>query len=441
MKTKLVFSVLLTLSLFISGYAQTLDKTKLDQFFDRLAEKNKAMGSLTITKDGNPIYKRAIGFSHINGAEKKPATPATRYRIGSISKMFTAVMIFQLIDEGKLKLTDTLDKFYPQIPNAGKITIAQILAHRSGIHSFTDDPDFRTWRMNTKTKDEILDVIAKSTPDFEPDAKYNYSNAGYIVLSYVVEKITGKNYQDALKERITSKVGLADTYLGTGNNDVTKNESLSYRYTEDWTVQPETHLSIPIGAGAIISTSHDLNKFIESLFNLKLVSQDSLNQMMQKNMGMETFPLDGKTFYGHGGAIDGFRSLLFYLPEEKLAIAYTANGVAYQQNSIVAGVFEIYQNKPFTIPAFETVAVSPEILDKYVGVYSKEGVPVKVTITRNGGTLSFQLTGQSAFQLDATAPNKFRFDQTGVILEFDASKNQMLVKQGTRETIFTKEGQ
>src|SRR6266498_3870390 len=134
MKLKILFATLLTLALSIAGYAQTLDKAKLDQFFDRLAEKNKAMGSLTIAKDGNVLYTRAIGYSQINGTEKRPLTAANRFRIGSITKMFTATMILQLVEEGKLKLTYTLDKFFPQIPNAQKITIAQILAHRSGIH-------------------------------------------------------------------------------------------------------------------------------------------------------------------------------------------------------------------------------------------------------------------------------------------------------------------
>jgi CubicO group peptidase (beta-lactamase class C family) len=143
MKIKILLATLLTLVLFTAGHAQTLDKAKLDQFFDRLAEKNKAMGSLTIAKDGNVLYTRAIGYSQINGTEKKPLTIATRYRVGSITKMFTGVMILQLVEEGKLKLTDTLDKFFPQIPNASKITIAQILARRSGIHDVSEDRDFR----------------------------------------------------------------------------------------------------------------------------------------------------------------------------------------------------------------------------------------------------------------------------------------------------------
>src|SRR5438094_5784572 len=150
MKTKILLATLLALALWTAGYAQTLDpssvavlrrvdKAKLDQFFDRLAQKNKAMGSLTIARDGNVLYTRAIGYSQISGTEKKPLTAASRYRIASITKMFTAAMILQVVEEGKLKLTDTLDKFFPQIPNANKITIAQILAHLSGIPNVRRD--------------------------------------------------------------------------------------------------------------------------------------------------------------------------------------------------------------------------------------------------------------------------------------------------------------
>ena len=203
MKIKILFATLLALALFTAGYAQTLDKAKLDQFFDRLAEKNKAMGSLTIAKAGNVLYTRSIGYSQINGTEKKPLSAASRFRIGSITKMFTAVMILQLVEEGKLKLSDTLDKFFPQIPNAQRITIAQILAHRSGI------PNSRpTSKTNAVTKDELLTIVSKGTPDFEPDTKHSYSNSGFFILGLIVEKLTVKSYEEALKERITSRIGL-----------------------------------------------------------------------------------------------------------------------------------------------------------------------------------------------------------------------------------------
>ena len=426
------------LALFSASYAQTLDKAKLDKFFDTIAEKNKGMGSLAVAKDGKVLYSRAIGYSQISEKEKKAATAATKYRIGSIAKMFTAAMIFQLVEEGKLKLTDPLAKFYPQIPNAEKITIAQILSHKSGIHSFTGDADFKTWLMNPKTKEEMLAVIAKSKPDFEPGEKMQYSNAGFVVLGYIVEKVTGKSYQEALKERITSKIGLSDTYVG-GKTDISKNETFSYSYAGNWKQETETDLSIPGGAGAIVSTPADLTKFIQALFDLKLISEESLEKMKTEKMGMFPFPLNGKTVYGHTGGIDGFFSMLTYAPEEKLAIAYVSNGMIYHVNDIMLGVNAIYANRPFTIPTFEVFKIKPEELQKFTGVYAMPDFPLKISVTAEGETLFAQATGQGKFPLEATDANKFKFDAAGIVMEFDAEKNQMTLTQGGKARVFTKE--
>jgi CubicO group peptidase (beta-lactamase class C family) len=265
--------------------------------------------------------------------------------------MFTAAMIFQFVEEGKLKLTDTLDKFFPQIPNAGKITIAHILSHRSGIHDFIREPDFRAWSLTPRTKDETLAFIARGKPDFEPGEKRSYSNAGFVLLGYVVEKLAGKPYQDALKKRITGKLGLKDTYAGTGKTDVSKKESFSYSYAGDWKQHEEMDLSIPGGAAAIISTPSDLVKFIQALFDGKLISQENVNQM-KNGIGMSENKLGGKTVYGHSGGTDGFSSTVFYLPEEKLAVAYTANAKVYSHGKIFSGILDIYYNKPFEIPTF-----------------------------------------------------------------------------------------
>src|SRR6266545_1045644 len=389
---KTLFATLLTLALSTAGYAQTLDRAKLDQFFDRLAEKNKAMGSLIIAKEGKVLYARAIGYSQINGTEKKPLTAANRYRIASITKMFTAAMILQLVEEGKLKLTDTLDKFFPQIPNAKKITMVQILSHRSGIPNVRRDQNSQG-NVNTTpiTKDEMLALIAKATPDFEPDLKQSYSNSGYFLLGLIIEKLTGKPYEEALKERITSKIGLADTYIATGNIDVNKNESLTYiNFGGDWKQVRENHPSILFGGGQIVSTPNDLAKFIQALFDGKIVSKENLDQMKTirdgdgLGLGMEPFTFAGKTFYGHAGGGDNYGAWLSYEPEEKLAVAYTTNAKIYPVENIVRGVVDIYYNKPFTIPALESLAISPEVLDKYVGVYSSPEAPVKWTITRDG---------------------------------------------------------
>jgi D-alanyl-D-alanine carboxypeptidase len=449
MKTKMLFNSLLSLALFTTGYAQTPDKDKLDQFFDRLAEKNKAMGSLVLVKDGKVLYSRAIGYSQVSGTEKKPMTAANRFRIGSITKMFTAAMIMQLVEEGKLKLTDTLNKFFPQVPNGSKITIEQILWHRSGIPNVKREQNSQR-NMNTipVTKDEMLALIVKTTPDFEPGAKHSYSNSGYQLLGLILEKVTGKPYGEALTERINSRIGLKDTYIATGNIDVNKNEALTYmNFGDGWQPVPETHPSILFSAGAIVSTPNDLARFIQALFDGKIVSKKSLDQMKTirdgEGSGMEPFTFAGKTFYGHTGGADNYGAWLAYLPEEKLALAYTTNAKVYPVGGIVNGVMDIYYNKPFQVPTFESIAVSPETLDKYVGVYSATDAPVKFTITREGATLYAQPPGaQNPVPLEATAQDKFKIDNgtaTGIVFEFDATKNQMTVKRSGGQRVFTKE--
>ena len=439
LKMKTFWASLLTLAMCASGYAQTLDKAKLDRFFDRLAEENKAMGSLTIAKDGNVLYSRAIGYSQIDGSEGKRSTSATRYRIASVTKMFTATMILQLSEEGELKLTDTLESFFPRIPNAEKITISQMLAHRSGIHDFTEDRGYTSWKTEPKTPGEMVALIAQSKPEFDPGEKTKYSNSNFVLLGFIAEKVGGEPYQQALEDRITSRIGIKNTYLGTGKTDAAKNESFSYKYGRTWERQPETHLSIASGAGALISTPADLATFIQALFDLKLISQNSLNQMMQNDFGMNTFPYNGKTLYGHTGGMDNFGSWLVYLPEEKLAVAYTSNAKVYPVADIVDGVFDIYWNRLFQIPTFETVAISAEVLDKYVGVYSSPAAPVKFTVTRDNATLFVQRTGQSAVPLEATAQDRFKIDPPGIVIEFDAAKNQMIIKRSRGQKVFTKE--
>lgn len=437
-KIKITLAVLFCLALSVTGDTQSIDKAKLDQLFDRLLEKNKGMGSITIAKDGKVLYTRSFGYGQITETMKKPLTETTKYRIASITKTYTAVMIFQLIEEGKLRLGDHLDKFFPQIPNADKITIAQILSHRSGIPELAVDAG---WRLQPRTHKEVLAAIAKGKPDFEPGSQHMYSNTGYVLLGYIVEKVGGEPYQEALKQRITSKIGLKNTYMGVGNTNAENNESLSYRYLGTWKEAPEMNLSIPAGAGAIISTPTDMTKFIQALFDGKLVSKSSLEQMITmrdgEGMGMEPFSFAGKTLYGHTGGSNVSGSWLAYEPKEKLAMAYTTNAKIYPVSDIVTAVFDIYWNRPYQIPTFEALEVSPEVLDQYVGVYVVAGTPAKMVVIRAGATISIE-NGANRIPLEATAPDKFTI-APGVTVTFDTAKKQMTIKRPQGERIFTKE--
>ncbi len=437
MSQKIASFLLLFLILQSCTHAQTFNKAKLDSFFVAMNVHDENMGSIAIASNGAAVYQNAIGYSQLNKDLKTPATIKTKYRIGSISKMFTAVMIFQLIDEGKLSFETPLATYFPQLPNAQKITIGEMLDHRSGLHNFTNDSLYTA--SAPKSEAEMIAIFASQKPDFEPDTKAEYSNTNFVLLGYIIEKLTGKTYAEELKKRVTSKIGLADTYYGAKANPA-KNEAYSYKYTGQWTQMPETDMSIPGGAGAIVSTPADLVKFINALFAGKLISRTSLELMktMKDNFGMAmiTIPFYDKKGFGHTGAIDGFSSLLVYFPEDKLAVAYTSNGVRYSTNDVIIGALSIYFNKPFTIPAFKTINLSTADLDKYVGKYSSTQLPLKVAITKNNTMLFAQATGQMAVPLEAKGDNKF--DYAGVTIQFDTAKNSFSFIQGGVTYLFTK---
>ena len=252
--------------------------------------------------------------------------------------------------------------------------------------------------------------------------------------------MTGKSYAQALEERITSKLGLADTYLAAASVDVSKNESLTYfNIGNDWKPGRVTHPS----SFEIVSTPSDMAKFIAALFDLELISQDSLNQMKTirdgEGLGIVTFTFAGKTFYGNTGGGDNYGAWLAYQPEEKLVVAYTTNAKVHPVKDIVSGVVDIYYGKPFEIPAFEAIAVNQEVLDKYVGVYSSPDVPNKWTITTNGGTLFVQPGSEGAAAVEATAQDKFQLFSGRVTFDFDAAKHQMILKRAGRTIVFTKD--
>lgn len=441
MKLRISASLLLLIFSFTLKGQLSFRKEKEDSLMALLSDKDKAMGSIAVMDKGKLIYSRAIGYREISPA-KAPSDIHTKYRVGSITKMFTSTMLFQLVEEGKLQLSQTLDKFFPLVPNAGKITIGNMMNHRSGIHSFTDDPQYKTYMTQAKTRNEMLGIIEATKPDFEPGEKYQYSNSNYVLLGYIVEDFRKMPYNEALQKYICKKAGLTETYYGD-KADISKNESYSYAFTGGWDRQPETDMSIPHGAGAIVSTPSDLVIFINALFDGSFIKPATLSQMKTISDGMGfgimQFPYDKKTVYGHGGGIDGFNSILIYIPEDRLAISYCSNGTIYGVNDILLRTLNNYYGKKEKLPEFKVYNADPEAFDQYTGVYSTPGIPIKLTISKNGERLFGQGEGQPPFPLEASAKDEFKFEAAGIVIMFLPEKNQLKLIQGGRENLFTRE--
>ncbi len=438
---KKIFYTLLTLGFLCqNGLAQNLDKTKLDNYFEALESNNKFMGSVAVSKNGKIIYSKSVGFSDWENSLRVDEN--TRYRIGSISKTFTAVLVLKGVEENRIDLKQTIDKYFPTIKNAKRITIEDLLYHRSGIHNFTDDKDYLTWNTRPKTEKEMVAIIANRGSDFEPDSKSQYSNSNYVLLSYILEKSFQKPYGELLEEYIIDPIELGNTYFGGEINNSNKNCN-SYRYSETWELVPETDVSIPMGAGGIVSTPKDLVKFSDALFSGKLLNRESLEKMktIKENFGIGLFqiPFYNKIGYGHTGGIDGFSSVFSHFSDGEISYALTSNGTNYNNNNISISVLSAVYDKPYEIPEFTTIELSSKDLDKYLGVYSSTQLQMKIAVTKENKTLIAQATGQSSFPLEATEKDKFKFDQAGIVMEFNPTENTMILKQGGGQFIYIKE--
>ena len=436
---KKIFLTLLNLGILCQiVLSQNFDKAKLDGYFKTLESNNKFMGSVAVSQNGEIIYSKSVGFSDYEN--KLKANENTRYGIGSISKTFTAVLVLKGVERKKVGLKQTIDKYFPTIKNASKITIENLLYHRSGVHNFTNDKDFLTWNTQSKTEKEMVAIIANGGSDFEPDSKSQYSNSNYVLLSYILEKIFQKPYGDLLREYITEPIGLKNTYFGDSLNNSNSN---SYRYLESWKIVPKTDTSIPMGAGGIFSTPKDLVKFSDALFGGKLLSRESLEKMMtikeKFGIGLFQMPFYDKIGYGHTGGIDGFNSIFSHFSNGQISYALISNGTNYNINDISISVLSAIYNKPYVTPKFSTIKVSPEDLNKYLGVYSSTQLPMKITVTKENNTLIAQATGQSSFPLEATDMNKFKFDQAGIVMEFNPAEGTMILKQGGGQFVFKKD--
>lgn len=434
-------SIFFSSLLFVSfAFGQELDTAKLNNYFDVLESKGKFMGSVALAKEGKIIYTKSSGYRDVENNIKADAD--TKYRIGSISKTFTAVLVFKAIAADLLSLDTPLKDYYPEITNADKITIEHLLNHRSGIHNFTNDADFLSWNEQAKTEAEMLAIIKNGGSDFSPDSKAEYSNSNYLLLSYILEKCFQKSYEQILEEQIIKPLGLERTHLGKKINPKL-NEAYSYRSLGSWEKDAETDISIPIGAGGIVSTPKELVLFSEALFKGQLISKEDLTQMktLQDNYGFGLFqiPFYGSIGYGHTGGIDSFTSVFSYFENGDISYALCSNGSSYNTNNISIAVLSAAYNKEFSIPSFSTTELSEEELKQYAGLYASEQIPLKITISVKDGKLIGQASGQAAFPLEMEAKDTFKYELVGLVIQFKPEENSFILKQGGGEFLFSKE--
>jgi CubicO group peptidase (beta-lactamase class C family) len=439
--TKGFTSAVASISLITSLSAQPFDTAKLNRYFDRLDSNNRFMGSVAVMKSGRLIYQHTNGWADIAGGRKADAY--TRYRVGSITKTFTAVMVMKTVEAEKLKLDQTIDKWFPKVRNADHITIRHLLTHRSGIHNITDLTGFMNRAVHPWTQEKLLDTINAQVSDFEPGASLRYSNSGYILLTMMLEKIWEKPYEQLLHKWILKPARLKETTYGK-IPDPASNMALSFRMVfGKWVAQPMTDPSIPLGAGSITSTPADICRFAEKLFTGKLIRPENLSEMTkwQQNIGagLFRFPFGDMWAAGHTGGIDAYLSVYGHFRDEKLSFAITSNATNMVLNDVTIALLSAAFNKPYALPDFTKVQLSEAELDRYVGIYATKQFPLKLTFSRKNGSLVCQATGQMPFTLTAHGEHRFSFEKGGIEVRFDPDNNRLQFQQSGGRYTFTKD--
>lgn len=439
----LLFLILLQPQL--SEAQHTFDQEKLNTYLTTLEESDKFMGSVAILEDENVLFRNSYGMA----SQGQPSDVNTIYRIGSITKTYTSTMLMQLVEQGEISLSDHLNEFFPEIPNADKITIEHLLHHRSGLVSITNREEYMDYYTEGSTRQEMIDRMIEYGTNFEPGEKMEYSNSGYLLLGYIIEDVTGMDYADALQNMIIEPLGLEKTYYGMDISS-DRGEAQSFSFTEDgWEESPETDMSVPHGAGAIVSTPTEVGLFLNALFDGELVSMESLEKMKNLKdgygLGIFRIPFNERFAWGHNGGIDGFQSTSDHFPEEDLTFVLLGNGVNYSLNDIAIGTLSILFNNDFEIPDFsdepDPVELSENELQAYTGYYTSDDIPLEVEVFIEEGVLKAKATGQGAFPLSAFEGGLMKFNPAGITMIFnnltDGNYEGFELQQGGQTYQFT----
>lgn len=309
--------------------ASAQQNARLDALVLKYAEAGQFMGAVRVARGGETIFSQGYGFANLEW--KIPNVPESKFRVGSITKQFTAACVLLLEERGKLRVDDPLGKYIGNPPEAWKaVTIRHLLTHTSGIPSLTQFPEYPEFKLLPATMEKTLALIRSKPMQFAPGEKYAYSNSGYILLGHVVERASGARYEDFLRENILAPLGMRDT--GYDANAAILPHRASGYTARGGPMRNAAHIdmTVPHAAGALYSTTGDLLRWQEALFGGRVLRPESLARMLTPSLedygfGVIVRSRNGRRCVEHGGGIDGFNAFMAYYPDRRVAVIVLGN--------------------------------------------------------------------------------------------------------------------
>lgn len=462
------FSALLAFGTFSSAnaYAKSQSKTEVDaeriQQIDQLltaSYKSTDPGAvILIAKDGKPLLRKAYGMADV---EKGVALKVEDvFRIGSVTKSFTATAILLLEEEGKLSVKDEITRFFQDFPMQGrKITIEHLLTHTSGVATYTDMPSVRN-ATNLSNPLEVINLFKDAPMMNVPGEQFVYNNSGYYLLGAVIEQVSGMSYADFVAKRIFTPLGMHSTaYEGrerAPGAGLAAKRVTGYR-TQDgrFMLAPDITMNLIFSSGGLVSTADDLNRWQDAMASEKLLKPATWKRVftpaalnsgkpIEYGYGWVLRKLRGQPMREHSGVVAGFQAMVLTLPQEKLSLVFLTNQQARQNVARRMGeqIAAMAIGKPFQ--ELKPIALADEVLAQLEGVYQLEGKPARI-VTRVGKDLR-QQAGNSQIVMRSFADNEF-FLPDGSFTRYRFERNavgkvmrMVRIDSGDEEEIYTRVG-
>lgn len=336
---------------------------KIDEFVQIFHDYGLFSGSVLVAEKGKVIFKKGYGMANIEW--NIPNESDTKFRIGSITKQFTSMLILQLVEQGKIDLEGKLSDYLPYYrkDTGEEVTIHQLLTHSSGIPSYTSLPNFfEEISRNPYPVKEFIQKYCSGDLEFKPGSKFNYNNSGYFILGAIIEEITGKTYEEVLKEKILDPVGIKSTGYDH-HNTIIENRAIGYQKTLDgYENSPYLDMSLPYAAGSLYSTVEDLYLWDQALYTEKLLSKKMKDQMFNGHIkalgqsygygwviGKKKLPESKEELstISHGGGINGFNTLIERYIDEKHLVVLFNNAPRAGLAGMSDGIIRILYDKPY----------------------------------------------------------------------------------------------
>jgi CubicO group peptidase (beta-lactamase class C family) len=337
--------------------------SKIEEYMQAQARVNRFSGTILLARKGVPIVAKGYGWA--NAEWEVPNTPQTKFRLGSITKQFTSMAILQLQEQGKLKVQDSICSFVSPCPDAWKpVTVHHLLTHTSGIPSYTGFPTYTDTMMVPKTLEQMVASFRDLPLEFEPGSQFKYDNSGYFLLGVILEKVSGKTYENVLRDQIFTPLGMKDSGYDTSSEILPRRAAGYARKGSDLVNAAYLDMVQPFAAGALYSTVEDLLKWDQALYTDKLLPAAAREALFTpfKNgyaYGWSVPMVSPRTFgrrqISHGGGINGFATMIVRLPDDNVTAIVLANVQEAPSGAIARDLLAIFFSQKYQIPVERTV--------------------------------------------------------------------------------------